>query len=173
MTRVLLWLAVTYCAFKFAGMVLARGPGFRPSEIGFQYRLRAGEPGLFLAALMVSAPLALLMSSYSKRTYTGVYTNAVTCYGRITALMPLPEVSRNVDGFTLYDSVRGYRTSALRTGADLEMKPGEVIRALAASRAGFTRAYFAQQRWGMRQGMDGEVAMALRCLHPRVDAANA
>jgi hypothetical protein len=47
---ILLWLAITYAAFKFAGMVLAKGQGFHQAEIGWRDRLRSGEPGLFLAA---------------------------------------------------------------------------------------------------------------------------
>lgn len=172
-TTVLLWLAVFYAAFKFAGMVLAQGRGFRKADIAFRDRIRAGEPGLFLAALAVSVPLVLSASAYSRRTFTGHYRNSVTCYGRIIALAGLPEIRRSTDAFALYESVQGLRSSAFTTGSQLGIEPGEVSRTLAERATSYGKAYAALQRQGSRQGMSDQIEPTLRCLHPQPAAPNA
>jgi hypothetical protein len=154
-------------------MVLAKGRGFDRAEVSLWDRLRAGEPWLFLAAALISVPLVLSMSAYSRRTFTGSYRNSVACYGRISALANLPEVEAKADGFAVYESVQGYRTSAFRTGAELGMRPGEVSEALADRAASFSRAFALLQRQQRRQEMEAEIARTLRCVHPPADPANA
>jgi hypothetical protein len=173
MRTVLPWLAIIYAAFKFAGMVLAKGRGFGQSRIAFWDRIRAGEPGLFLAALAIAVPLVLSASAYSRRTFTGHYRKAVACYGRVTALANLPEIRRSTDGFTVYESVEDLRSSAFTTGAELGIEPGEVSRALAEQAASFGKAYDALQRQTLRQGMSDQIELTLRCLHPPPAPPNA
>jgi hypothetical protein len=169
---ILIWLAVFYGAFKFPAMALALNRGFVRRDLSFGDRLRAGEPGVFLAAVLISVPLVLLMSGYSKRTYTGNYLRAVACQGRITALMDLPEIRRSADGFAVYETVQGYGTSAYVNAAHLGMKPDQVTKALAESRRSFSEAYGALRSQRLQQGMKDEVSRTLRCLHPPPDPPN-
>jgi hypothetical protein len=173
MTTILLWLGLTYAAFKFAGMVLASGRSFDRAETTFGERLRAGEPGLFVAAVLVSVPLVMAMSAYSRRTFTSSYRNSITCYGRINALANLPEVRAKVDGFSVYESAQGYKSSAFRMGAHLGMRRDEVSTALAVHTASFSRTYAILRRQESREQANGEVDRTLRCLHPPADPANA
>ena len=173
MSNILLWLGITYGAFKFAGMVLAKGRGFDRAEVGLRDRLRAGEPWLFLAAALISVPLVLSMSAYSRRTFTGYYRNSVACYGRINALADLPEVAAKEDGFAVYESGQGYRTLAFRTGAELGMRPEEVSKALADRAASFGRAFAFLQRQQRRREIKAEIDRTLRCLHPPAEPADA
>jgi hypothetical protein len=173
LTTILLWLGITYAAFKFAGMVLAKRRDFDQAEISLRDRLRAGEPGLFLAAVLVSVPLVLSMSAYSRRTFTGYYRNSITCYGRIKALANLPEVRANVDGFSVYESVQGYKVTAFRMGAELGMRRDAVSTALAQQTASFGRAYGVLRKQELRQRMKVEIDRTLRCVHPPADPPNA
>lgn len=172
MKSVLIWLAVFYGAFKFAGMAFALNRGFGQRELSFRDRLRAGEPGIFLAALLISVPLVLLMQDYDKRTHTGYYLRSVECYGRITALKDLPEIRRSADSIAVYRSLEGFSWTAHVNGADLGMKPDQISRALAGSAPSFSEAYGALRRKGLQPGMKVEVARTLSCLHPPPDPPN-
>lgn len=147
-------------------MVLARNPGFKRGNMAPRDRLRAGEPAIFLAAFLVSVPLALLTERYAHRTLTGLYDHSASCYGDLTALRGVPAFRDHVDGYTVYEAVQSHEDAALKMGGDLNITPDTVRRALADQAKRAADRYAAAQSPQRRQEALAQIAEARRCLLP-------
>jgi hypothetical protein len=169
----LVWLLFTYGVFKLAAMARAGNRGFRRTDVPLRDRLRAGEPFLFLAALLISVPLALLASAYAERSVTGLYENSTACYGQIMALRDVPAFKDHVDSFTVYERVQASQEMAFATARDLKMKPDDVSKALAGKVSVYSARYAALQKQGLRDKMSNQISAARRCLLPPGAAPNA
>lgn len=166
MKTAVIWLLLTYAALKLASIAQARNPGFRRTDVRLRDRLRAREPGLFLAAFLLAVPMALLANGYVHRSLTAQYESSATCFGRLMALRGVPGFKDEIDNSAVFQVVEGHRGMALRTAVELKLKPADVSKALAAKVELFAVRYARLNRQGAQHEMLIQIGMAQRCLSP-------
>ncbi len=173
MSKALFWLALVYATIKLVSMVLARGPGFRRTEVRLRDRVRAGEPWLIVVAAITAVPAAYATDWYAHRHFTEMFIEASTCYARIMALRPEPGSGERVDGFVIYERVSEYRNVSLDAAAQLGISREQAIATLASKVAPLTKRYGARKGRHSRTVLQDEVAATKRCLFPPPPSPNA
>lgn len=173
MHKALVWTLAVYVALKFAGMVLAKDPGFRNVDLSVLQRLRAGEPFLLLTAVGTAVPLALLTNWYSHRHFEQMFDDATTCFAQITTLRARPEMTRGVSSYAVYETVNGYKSLSFDAAAQLGMLPVDAERAMAAKVLFTSHLSASPADPGSTSAIRQQVAAGRRCLLPRPPGPNA
>lgn len=169
-----MWIALftlaVYVALKSGQLaILGKASGYRDAPVSVGRRLRKGEPMLLIICVLITAPPVLAGTWYHQHKFEEVLRNAVKCYGLVHAYRNAPEIERSNDGYAVYESVYGYRSTAFDASRQLGSDTKTVQRQLDQA----ALAMAAESRRAGKGVRHERLSMTQSCLHPPKELPNA
>jgi hypothetical protein len=164
MVKAALWLVCTYLVLKFLQFFFVARPGFGEPEPGFRAKLRRGEPLVFIVAIALAVPAALLSTWYLQRGFERGMAHSADCYGRLSALRHLGDVESEVDALQAFQAIQTARGSVELAVKTLELEPDKASRLMADKANFYTHRYSTLVRQGDRVNIRVEATAIERCM---------
>lgn len=170
----MMWIALVavavYAALKSAQLAfLGQAAGYSKEPISLGRRLRKGEPALLIVAAIVTMPPAIAATWYHTHKFQTVLGESIRCYGLIRANHLVPEISHSNGEYAVYESLSGYRWTALDAGRQLGQNGGAVQRQLDQAASALT----ADRQHAGKSNRQDRLSATQECLHPPKDLPNA